>query len=79
MEKQVNIERKIKSEAIISRIMKGRRIMKHNELIQDSYKLIKASYKFDPSALFLKECIASLIDRDIIKRQKDVSSYEYVP
>ncbi|XP_050305798.1 cullin-2 [Anthonomus grandis grandis] len=73
----VEEDRKMYLQAAIVRIMKSRKVLKHNLLIQEVYSQSKVS--FAPSVQLIKKCIESLIDKQYIERTKDSSDeYSYV-
>ncbi|KAL1502791.1 hypothetical protein ABEB36_007887 [Hypothenemus hampei] len=70
----VEEDRKMYLQAAIVRIMKSRKVLKHNLLIQEVYAQSKVS--FVPSIQLIKKCIESLIDKQYIERTP-YSSEEY--
>lgn len=58
-------ERECIVDACIVRIMKGRKVMKHNDLLPDVLKLV---HIFKPDVNLIKKRIESLIERDYLKR-----------
>lgn len=59
------------------KIMKGRRKLRHNDLISDTIKSI-TSFKADP--LLIKQQIEWLIEGDYLMRdEKDIHTYIYKP
>lgn len=59
------------------KIMKGRRKLKHNDLINDAIKSI-TSFKADP--LLIKQQIEWLIEGDYLMRdENDIHTYIYKP
>ncbi|EGR33634.1 hypothetical protein IMG5_047430 [Ichthyophthirius multifiliis] len=76
-QEEVSKEREYILDACIVRVMKSRKIMKHNELIPEVIKLVN---NFKPEIPVIKRRIESLIERDYIKRdQYDKNSFHYVP
>ncbi|XP_072383725.1 cullin-2 [Diabrotica undecimpunctata] len=70
-------DRKMYLQAAIVRIMKSRKVLKHNLLIQEVYAQSKVS--FAPSVQLIKKCIESLIDKQYIERTPQSSEeYSYV-
>ncbi|KAG5461291.1 MAG: Cul4b protein [Olpidium bornovanus] len=68
-------DRKYQVEAAIVRIMKTRKKMTHNALLQDLFDQLK----FPAQAADLKKCIESLIDREYLERDKaDATKYKYL-
>ncbi|ENN72501.1 hypothetical protein HUJ04_001100 [Dendroctonus ponderosae] len=73
----VEEDRKMYLQAAIVRIMKSRKVLKHNLLIQEVYAQSKVS--FAPSVPLIKKCIESLIDKQYIERTPHSSEeYSYV-
>nr|CAI5850644.1 unnamed protein product [Callosobruchus analis] len=73
----VEEDRKMYLQAAIVRIMKSRKVLKHNLLIQEVYAQSKKS--FAPSVQLIKKCIESLIDKQYIERTPHSSEeYSYV-
>ncbi|CAH1163956.1 unnamed protein product [Phaedon cochleariae] len=73
----VEEDRKMYLQAAIVRIMKSRKVLKHNLLIQEVYAQSKVS--FAPSIQLIKKCIESLIDKQYIERTPHSSEeYSYV-
>lgn len=73
----VEEDRKMYLQAAIVRIMKSRKVLKHNLLIQEVYAQSKVS--FAPSVQLIKKCIESLIDKQYIERTPHSSEeYSYV-
>ncbi|XP_066149057.1 cullin-2 isoform X1 [Euwallacea fornicatus] len=73
----VEEDRKMYLQAAIVRIMKSRKVLKHNLLIQEVYTQSKVS--FAPSVPLIKKCIESLIDKQYIERTPHSSEeYSYV-
>ena len=64
-------------DAVIVRIMKARKTLKHTELIEN---VIKQVTMFLPQPKMIKERIESLIERDYLKRdENDKALYIYLP
>lgn len=73
----VDEDRKLYLQAAIVRIMKSRKILKHNALIQEI--LSQSKVTFAPSISLIKKCIESLIDKQYIERTPTGSDeYSYV-
>lgn len=71
---RVNQDRQYQIDSIIVRIMKTRKSLMHNNLIQEVYSRIK--FPFKPSDLKIR--IESLIERDYIERDIDtLNQYNY--
>jgi len=74
---QVDEDRKLYLQAAIVRIMKSRKVLKHNALIQEI--LLQSKVCFAPSIPMIKKCIESLIDKQYIERTANSSDeYSYV-
>lgn len=73
----VDEDRKMYLQATIVRIMKSRKVLKHNSLIQEILSQSKVS--FAPSIGMIKKCIESLIDKQYIERTPNSGDeYSYV-
>ncbi|XP_055381981.1 cullin-2 [Condylostylus longicornis] len=73
----VDEDRKLYLQAAIVRIMKSRKILRHNALIQEILSQSKVS--FTPSISMIKKCIESLIDKQYIERTPNSGDeYSYV-
>jgi len=73
----VEEDRKMYLQAAIVRIMKSRKVLKHNALIQEVLSQSKA--RFAPSISIIKKCIEMLIDKQYIERAANSSDeYSYV-
>jgi len=73
----VEEDRKMYLQAAIVRIMKARKILKHNLLIQEVISQSKA--RFAPSISMIKKCIESLIDKQYLERAStSTDEYSYV-
>ncbi|KAJ1522611.1 hypothetical protein ONE63_001789 [Megalurothrips usitatus] len=62
----INEDRKLYLQAAIVRIMKSRRVLRHNALIQEV--LGQSKVTFAPSISMIKKCIESLIDKQYLER-----------
>lgn len=72
---RVHEDRRFQIEAVICKIMKARKELSHNELIEELFK----SLKFQVEITLVKSRIESLIEKDYIKRNNANSTiYEYV-
>uniref|UniRef100_A0A8D3DF18 Cullin-2 n=1 Tax=Scophthalmus maximus TaxID=52904 RepID=A0A8D3DF18_SCOMX len=73
----VDEDRKMYLQAAIVRIMKARKVLRHNALIQEVINQSKA--RFNPSISMIKKCIEVLIDKQYIERsQASADEYSYV-
>jgi len=73
----VEEDRKIFMQAAIVRIMKSRKVIKHNVLIQEVLALSHG--RFSPSISVIKKCIETLIERQYLERTPNSSDeYSYV-
>ncbi|MGH0134657.1 UNVERIFIED_CONTAM: hypothetical protein FKN15_018857 [Acipenser sinensis] len=73
----VDEDRKMYLQAAIVRIMKARKALRHNALIQEVINQSKA--RFNPSISMIKKCIEVLIDKQYIERSQSSSDeYSYV-
>lgn len=72
----VDEDRKLYLQAAIVRIMKSRKVLRHNTLIQE---VLSQSKAFAPAISMIKKCIESLIDKQYIERTPNSSDeYSYV-
>ncbi|KAF6213472.1 hypothetical protein GE061_011192, partial [Apolygus lucorum] len=72
----VDEDRKLYLQAAIVRIMKSRKILRHNSLIQE---VLSQSKAFAPAISMIKKCIEALIDKQYIERTPNSSDeYSYV-
>ena len=73
----IDDDRKMYLQAAIVRIMKSRKLLKHNQLIQEVLAQSKA--RFAPSIAMIKKCIESLIDKAYIERTPNTTDeYSYM-
>ncbi|XP_035900957.1 cullin-2 [Anopheles stephensi] len=73
----VDEDRKMYLQAAIVRIMKSRKVLRHNTLIQEILSQSKVS--FAPNVSMIKKCIESLIDKQYIERTPNSGDeYSYV-
>jgi len=73
----VDDDRKMYLQAAIVRIMKSRKLLKHNQLIQEVLSQSKA--RFAPSITMIKKCIESLIEKAYIERTPNTTDeYSYM-
>ncbi|XP_026676909.1 cullin-2 [Diaphorina citri] len=72
----VDEDRKLYLQAAIVRIMKSRKQIRHNALIQE---VLSQSKSFAPSISMIKKCIESLIDKNYVERTANsTDEYSYV-
>lgn len=73
----VDEDRKMYIQAAIVRIMKARKLLKHNLLIQEVISQAKA--RFAPNISMIKKCVEALIDKQYLERtQNSADEYSYV-
>ncbi|KAG6842292.1 hypothetical protein C0991_010580 [Blastosporella zonata] len=72
---RIDEERRHQTEACIVRIMKDRKQMAHNDLINEVTRQL--SGRFHPDPLVIKKRIEGLIERDYLERCEDRKSYNY--
>ena len=76
MPSAVDEERKHLLEAVIVRIMKARKVLAHNQLLEEINRQV--SNRFNPSPSAIKSRIESLIEREYLKRDEaDMRKYVY--
>lgn len=75
-QQSVDEDRKLYLQATIVRIMKSRKNLNHNLLIQEVINQSKA--RFTPSISLIKKCIEALIDKQYIERTKTKDEYSYI-
>ncbi|CAF1129217.1 unnamed protein product, partial [Didymodactylos carnosus] len=68
-------DRKFYLQAVIVRIMKARKMLKHNSLIEEV--ITQSKQRFMPSIQLIKKCIEILIDKQYLKRTS-TDEYSYV-
>ncbi|KAJ3787004.1 Cullin-domain-containing protein [Lentinula aff. detonsa] len=73
---RIDEERRHQTEACIVRIMKDRKHMSHNDLINEVTRLLAS--RFQPNPLIIKKRIEGLIERDYLERGEDRKSYKYL-
>ena len=67
----------VETQAAIVRVMKARRVLKHEELLNEVVKQLMNRFK--PQPAFIKEQIEELIDKEYLKRDdNDRSIYQYL-
>ncbi|XP_052826531.1 cullin-2 [Octopus bimaculoides] len=73
----VDNDRKMYLQAAIVRIMKARKVSRHNLLIDEVIKQSKS--RFTPSVSLIKKCVETLIDRQYLERSPNqADEYVYV-
>ncbi|KAF9468103.1 Cullin [Collybia nuda] len=73
---RIDEERKHQTEACIVRIMKDRKHMGHNDLINEVTRQLTS--RFQPNPLGIKKRIEGLIEREYLERCEDRKSYNYL-
>jgi len=73
---KVDEERKFQIEACIVRIMKDRKRMTHNDLVNEATRQLAS--RFLPNPLAIKKRIEALLDREYLDRGEDKKSYVYL-
>ncbi|KAI0719294.1 Cullin-domain-containing protein [Cerioporus squamosus] len=73
---RIDEERKHQTEACIVRIMKDRKHMTHNDLINEVTRQLAS--RFQPNPLNIKKRIEGLIEREYLERCEDRKSYNYL-
>lgn len=75
--RSVDDDRKLYLQAAIVRIMKSRKVLRHNQLVQEV--LSQSKVTFAPSISMIKKCIEALIDKQYIERTpNNADEYSYV-
>ncbi|XP_071038251.1 cullin-2 isoform X4 [Parasteatoda tepidariorum] len=73
----VDEDRKLYLQAAIVRIMKARKVLRHNALIQEV--ISQSKNRFVPNISMIKKCIEALIDKQYIERTPNsTDEYSYV-
>lgn len=73
---RVDEERRYQTEACIVRIMKDRKHMSHNDLINEVTRQLAS--RFLPNPIDIKKRIEALIEREYLERCEDRKSYNYL-
>ncbi|KAL4252320.1 cullin family protein [Abortiporus biennis] len=73
---RIDEERKYQTEACIVRIMKDRKHMTHNDLVNECTRQLAT--RFHPNPLDIKKRIEGLIEREYLERCDDRRSYNYL-
>jgi cullin 3 len=73
---RVDEERRHQTEACIVRIMKDRKTMAHNDLVNEVTRQLAS--RFQPNPLIIKKRIEQLIEREYLERCEDRKSYNYL-
>ncbi|KAF9267718.1 Cullin-domain-containing protein [Marasmius fiardii PR-910] len=73
---RIDEERRHQTEACIVRIMKDRKHMTHNDLVNEVTRLL--SSRFKPNPMKIKQRIEGLIEREYLERCEDRKSYNYL-
>ncbi|KAF8135043.1 Cullin-domain-containing protein [Boletus edulis] len=73
---RIDEERQYQTEACIVRVMKDRKQMSHNDLINEVTRQLAT--RFQPNPQDIKKRIETLIDREYLERCDDRKSYKYL-
>lgn len=73
----VDEDRKLYLQAAIVRIMKARKVIRHNDLMQEV--LSQARNRFTPSVPMIKKCIEALMEKQYLERTANsAEEYSYI-
>ncbi len=73
----VDEDRKLYLQAAIVRIMKARKMIRHNALIQEVIE--HSRNRFTPSIQMIKKCLESLMDKQYLERTPNTTDeYQYI-
>lgn len=76
--KAINQNREYQIQSVVVRIMKSRNILSHSELIMEVNHQLTS--RFQPDVRMIKNQIASLIDKEYLRRDEDDTRlYHYIP
>ncbi|KAF9477929.1 Cullin-domain-containing protein [Pholiota conissans] len=73
---RIDEERRYQTDACIVRIMKDRKHMKHNDLVNQVTAQLTS--KFSPEPMLIKKRIEHLIEKEYLERCEDRKSYNYL-
>ncbi|EIW57578.1 Cullin-domain-containing protein [Trametes versicolor FP-101664 SS1] len=73
---RIDEERRHQTEACIVRIMKDRKHMTHNDLVNEVTRQLAS--RFQPNPMAIKKRIEGLIEREYLERCEDRKSYNYL-
>ncbi|KAI1288072.1 Cullin-2 [Halotydeus destructor] len=73
----VDEDRKLYLQASIVRIMKARKVIKHNCLVQEVIE--QSKLRFTPNVAMIKKCIEALMEKQYLERTSDsTDEYQYI-
>jgi len=74
---QIDVDRQLYLQALVVRVMKTRKRLHHNQLVEQVIK--EAKTRFSPTIGSIKKCIEGLIEKSYIERDTKVKDeYTYV-